>query len=151
MIMCASCSSTLFSTSRTSPASVLRSSDQLLEVVSLAHELLPSVPDAAQLLLAEANPATETEGKSCQNATITAVECAAVGCRASPRSACVSSLLQDAVVQGIRSQLLLVHGSCSCSRTQSCCRSLAATCSRCSCRSTTTQPFHRCSVLGYAC
>eukprot|EP00891_Asterochloris_glomerata_P005589 jgi/Astpho2/5589/e_gw1.00079.2.1_t len=57
-------SSTLFSTSRTSPASVLRSSDQLLEVVSLAHELLPPVPDAAQLLLADANPATEAEGKA---------------------------------------------------------------------------------------
>ena len=64
VMMCASCSSTLFSTSRTSPASVLRSSDQLVEVVSLAHELLPPVPDAAQLLLADANPATEAEGKA---------------------------------------------------------------------------------------
>lgn len=45
------CSSTLFSTATTSPASVLRSSDQLLEVVSLAAELLPPLPDAQTVIM----------------------------------------------------------------------------------------------------
>ena len=44
-------SSTLFSTPTTSPASVLRSSDQLLEVVSLAAELLPPLPDAQTVIM----------------------------------------------------------------------------------------------------
>lgn len=37
--------------SSTTPASVLRSVDQLYEVVSLAYELLPNMPDAASMLL----------------------------------------------------------------------------------------------------
>lgn len=35
----------------TSPGSVLRSSDQLNEVVSLAHALLPPLPDSSTLIL----------------------------------------------------------------------------------------------------
>ena len=40
------CSSGLFSGANSSPSSVLRSSDQLYEVVSLACELLPPLPDS---------------------------------------------------------------------------------------------------------
>lgn len=45
------CSSTLFSAGGGSPGSVLRSADQLAEVVSLAHALLPPLPDSATVLL----------------------------------------------------------------------------------------------------
>ncbi|KAL0023887.1 hypothetical protein WJX79_004926 [Trebouxia sp. C0005] len=45
-------SSTLFSTSTTNAVSVLRSSDQLHEVVTLACELLPPLPDASTVMLA---------------------------------------------------------------------------------------------------
>ncbi|KAL0044182.1 hypothetical protein WJX82_003026 [Trebouxia sp. C0006] len=45
-------SSTLFSTSTTNAVSVLRSSDQLHEVVTLACELLPPLPDASKVMLA---------------------------------------------------------------------------------------------------
>ena len=44
-------SSNLFSTSQTSPGSVLRSSDQLYEVVSLACVLLPPLPDSSTMIL----------------------------------------------------------------------------------------------------
>lgn len=46
-----SCSSTLFSMGTTSPGSVLRSSDQLTEVVSLAHVLLPPLADSSTIIL----------------------------------------------------------------------------------------------------
>ena len=45
-----SCSSPLFSTSTTSSSSVLCSSDQLRDVVSLALELLPPLPEPAQIV-----------------------------------------------------------------------------------------------------
>lgn len=45
--MMAACSSNLFSTASASPSSVLRSSDQLYEVLTLACELLPALPDAS--------------------------------------------------------------------------------------------------------
>ena len=51
------CSSTLFSTSSTNAASVLRSSDQLHEVVTLACQLLPPLPDAPTVMLANLPPA----------------------------------------------------------------------------------------------
>ncbi|KAL3152604.1 hypothetical protein ABBQ32_001622 [Trebouxia sp. C0010 RCD-2024] len=52
-------SSTLFSTSTTNAASVLRSSDQLHEVVTLACELLPPLPDASTVMLANLPSAPE--------------------------------------------------------------------------------------------
>ena len=60
------CSSTLFSTSTTNAASVLRSSDQLHEVVTLACELLPPLPDVSTVMLANLPPARQISGKSSQ-------------------------------------------------------------------------------------
>lgn len=57
------CSSTLFSTSTTSASSVLRSSDQLHEVVSLSAELLPPLPDVSRIVL-EGLPAMAEQGRT---------------------------------------------------------------------------------------
>ncbi|KAK9826455.1 hypothetical protein WJX81_000175 [Elliptochloris bilobata] len=67
-------SSTLFSTANTSPVSVLRSSDQLLEVVSLAAELLPPLPDAQTVIMRSLpttrseTPGSGQEGEACLRA-----------------------------------------------------------------------------------
>ncbi|KAK9803385.1 hypothetical protein WJX72_003423 [[Myrmecia] bisecta] len=47
-------SSTLFSSSASSASSILRSSDQLQEVIGLACQLLPPIPDAAAAILKDA-------------------------------------------------------------------------------------------------
>lgn len=59
LLMLGVCSSTLFSTSNTNAASVLRSSDQLHEVVTLACELLPPMPDASTVIMANLPPAPQ--------------------------------------------------------------------------------------------
>ncbi len=50
LILLGVCSSPLLSTSITSSASVLCSSDQLRDVVTLALELLPPLPEASQIV-----------------------------------------------------------------------------------------------------
>ncbi len=49
-ILSLACSSPLFSTSTTSSASVLCSSDQLKDIVTLAHELLAPLPEPSQIV-----------------------------------------------------------------------------------------------------
>ena len=56
------CSSTLFSTAHSSPGSVLRSPDQLNEVVSLAHVLLPPLADSSTLVLEDQPTVADVSG-----------------------------------------------------------------------------------------
>ena len=56
------CSSTLFSTAHSSPGSVLRSSDQLNEIVSLAHVLLPPLADSGTLILEDQPTVADVSG-----------------------------------------------------------------------------------------
>ena len=76
LLMLGVCSSTLFSTSSTNAASVLRSSDQLHEVVTLACELLPPLPDASTVMLANLPPAPQIpHGEFATGSTLIAAAC----------------------------------------------------------------------------
>ena len=104
------CSSTLFSTPTTNAASVLRSSDQLHEVVTLACELLPPLPDASTVMLANLPSAPQSP----QGTLVLALEsCHVLVAKLANGADCVGCFQAPQSVIGHDNRTTSVPSSCS--------------------------------------